>query len=243
MSLYLSRIVLDPRRRWTATILRNSQAAHAFALTPFAGTRAENQVLHHLNAPAHQEPVLLIQSASPPDWERANPNLGIRPAVKDITAFHAGLRAGQKLRFRLIAAPTRTSPGGFPGRERGTRLPLLDPDAQTAWFTRRTEEACAIDTLVVLPHGKRSGWQSTSRDDVYELDNKHGPRTITHNQVSYSGVLTIRDPDELRTLAAVGIGPGKAYGCGLLALAHLTQNPDPTDGRADRQASALYARG
>jgi CRISPR system Cascade subunit CasE len=240
MPLYLSRIVLDPRRHWTATILRNSQATHAFAMTPFIGTRAENQVLYHLDAPAHREPVLLIQSVSPPDWARANPSLGIRPTVKDITAFHDTLQTGQRLRFRLIAAPTRSSPDGFLRRERGTRLPIHDPQAQEAWFTRRIAPACDTDTLVVAPHAKRSGWKSTARDSADKDGTAAGSRTITHNQVAFSGVLTVRNPAELRTLAAAGIGTGKAYGCGLLALAHCT---DRAENRPGRRESTLYARG
>ncbi|MEZ0092392.1 type I-E CRISPR-associated protein Cas6/Cse3/CasE [Streptacidiphilus sp. EB129] len=225
LSVYLSRIALDPRRRWTAGILRNSQAAHAFTMTPFTGTRADNHVLHHIDSRAGQEPVLLVQSVRLPDWDRLNPALGAHPTVKDVTRFHLSLRAGQTMRFRLVAAPTRSSPDGFPERERGTKLPLHDATEQAAWFTRRTAHACRVDTLTVQPHTKRLGWKSSSRPGDNAPGTKAGSRTITHNQVAFTGTLTIRDPDELRTLAVFGIGPGKAYGCGLLALAHTAAPP------------------
>ena len=39
---------------------------------------------------------------------------------------------------------------------------------------------------------------------------------MTHYRVLVEGVGTVRNSDTLAALMADGVGPGKAYGCGLL---------------------------
>lgn len=49
---------------------------------------------------------------------------------------------------------------------------------------------------------------------------------VTLVVAQYDGVLTVTDADRLRTALCDGIGPAKAYGCGLLTLAPLA-DPAP----------------
>ncbi|MFJ3914443.1 type I-E CRISPR-associated protein Cas6/Cse3/CasE [Streptomyces vinaceus] len=46
-----------------------------------------------------------------------------------------------------------------------------------------------------------------------------GNRTITISTATYEGTLTVTDPVALARTLLTGIGPAKAYGCGLLTLA------------------------
>ncbi len=42
---------------------------------------------------------------------------------------------------------------------------------------------------------------------------------VVLTQVTYSGFLNVIDADRLRQIAVAGVGPGKAYGNGLLGIA------------------------
>ena len=48
-----------------------------------------------------------------------------------------------------------------------------------------------------------------------------GGPTITVSVATFEGVLIVTDPENLRSALTAGIGPAKAYGCGLLTLAPL----------------------
>src|SRR5690606_42097859 len=45
-----------------------------------------------------------------------------------------------------------------------------------------------------------------------------GRPPITHLRVCYTGTATVVDEDALARLVAEGVGPGKAFGCGLLLV-------------------------
>lgn len=46
-----------------------------------------------------------------------------------------------------------------------------------------------------------------------------GGAPVTLTRVTYNGILQVTDPAALRRALTGGIGPAKAYGCGLLTLA------------------------
>jgi CRISPR system Cascade subunit CasE len=46
-----------------------------------------------------------------------------------------------------------------------------------------------------------------------------GDAVVTFASVRFEGVLEVRDADRFREALANGIGPGKAYGFGLLSIA------------------------
>ncbi|WP_254667604.1 type I-E CRISPR-associated protein Cas6/Cse3/CasE [Streptomyces sp. SolWspMP-sol7th] len=45
---------------------------------------------------------------------------------------------------------------------------------------------------------------------------------VRHQRIRFDGTATIADAEQLRTALVHGIGPGKAYGCGLLSIAPAT---------------------
>jgi len=48
---------------------------------------------------------------------------------------------------------------------------------------------------------------------------RRNTRTVTLTVAQYDGRLEVTDPEALRRSLVAGIGPAKAYGCGLLTLA------------------------
>lgn len=249
--LYLSRILLDPRHRGVHRDLADCQALHRTVMAAFppvaataaADPRAALGVLFRLEThPRTGGPALVVQALAPPDWSalrRAGYLLpaaaGDGPPVKDVSAGYAALRPGLRLRFRLRANPTRrlSTPRGPDGaRPAGKRVDLRDDDARMAWLERkgrdhgfalvRSQARPDIDlpNVRATPEQPQSGYRPGGEGETAR-------RTMTFGAVLFEGELAVVDADALRRALAEGIGPGKAYGFGLLSLAPAAPTAPP----------------
>lgn len=247
MSLYLSRVVLDPRRRQVQWALADCQALHRAVMAAFPdaaddAARAALGVLYRLEAdPGDGPPTLLVQSARPPAWAAAVASLLLAeagpPAVKPIDALYARLRRGMPLRFRLRANPTKrlpTAPAPDGRRPPGKRVDLRGEEAQLAWLERKGRDhgfALAAATARAdgrlpnvrsAPLGRQTGFRPREAGAGAEAGSGSGPAPrprMTFGAVLFEGELRVTDADRLRAALAAGIGSGKAYGFGLLSVA------------------------
>lgn len=124
------------------------------------------------------------------------------------------LHEGRQLRFFLVANPIKmiNDEGGrknISGESKKCRVPLVKEDDQRAWIERKFQEVAQLENLVI--------------DPVFPLRFRKSKenRTGKIQQVSYQGVLSIQDPVGMMSLIRTGIGPAKAFGCGLLSLARV----------------------
>ena len=118
-------------------------------------------------------------------------------------------RPGQRLAFLLTANPIKTIKDAQitdkPHKRRDTcRVPLITEADQTDWLCRKLEGAAVVDTVSVLPH----------QPVYFRRGDKAGKLAL----VTFEGQLTVDDPSQLRALLDNGIGPAKAFGCGLLLV-------------------------
>jgi CRISPR system Cascade subunit CasE len=206
--LWLSQVQFDPCHRPTRVALGDARARQRIVLDAFPGvtSRREAGVLY-LYAPATsgQPPRLLVQSTTEPDWSFLPTYRGRSVArVEDISPFWDQVVAGARYRFRLTASPSRAVGGRDGNRSRGSRTLIRDPTAQIEWLTRVLHGAAELTHVQVAAPAT-----TTSR---------RGERTLTLTSVTFSGALAVTDSDRLRQQAIAGIGPGKAYGNGLLAM-------------------------
>jgi CRISPR system Cascade subunit CasE len=196
--LWYSLLHLDLRNSHARDALTDTQAMHKLVQQGFDQERqAHNILYHYLPARpgfAHQ---ILVQATTRPGWGPINGTL-LTVDVKEITNQWLSLRTGASYRFRLNANPTTTD-------STGRRRAIPDPPNQTLWLTRRLAGAADVKQVSVTAPVTRTG----NREEA----------TVTHRAVTYSGVLTVGDADQFRHLIATGIGPGKAYGHGLLTIA------------------------
>ncbi|WP_326690329.1 type I-E CRISPR-associated protein Cas6/Cse3/CasE [Streptomyces sp. NBC_01795] len=169
--------------------------------------------------------------------------------VGDYTPLLDRLAAGQEYAFRLAANPVQntkrpdkltpeqearlkeTEPGT---RTRGFRVGHRTASAQFAWFLARCERAGftipAVRTTTAPAPGLTLCEKSEpapdaaliKRDSHRFRKKKNGPQ-ITLTTATFQGRLRVEDPEALRAALLAGIGPSKAYGCGLLTLAPLPQ--------------------
>lgn len=216
MSLYLSRLFLNPRDRQASNDLRSAYSLHQtlrWAL-PNAGEvpgplPEGERLLWRDDGPQG----LLVQSVSRPDWDaiaaRSPDYFQAEPHVKPFDL--SGIQAGQTLAFRLRANVTvnRWRVGQDRAADpRTKREALRGAREQVEWLERQ---------------GERGGFSVVGADIAQSgnvrLYKARGGPPMTFFAVTFEGLLLVEDPAELAATVQRGIGKAKALGFGLLSLA------------------------
>ncbi len=228
--MYLSRLLLDPRSPSVRRDAGNLHAMHRTVMSAFPGlpgeaARAAHGVLWRLEPDERRGRLeLLVQSTTIPDWSSVPPGYLREPSpeTKSVDTALASLTSGMRLRFRLVANPTRkidTKSGPDGDRRNGQRVPLRGEEEQLSWLIRKGQAAGfsvganpgeAVRSVVARPLGDLVGWRKHAGDEAAR---------ITLRGTGFEGVLSVTDGELLRQAVCTGIGPGKAYGFGLLSVA------------------------
>lgn len=217
--MYLSRLLLNPHSHQIQREIRDPYNLHRTLMQAFMDKRDQSGVLHRLDTdPRTSLRFLLVQSQSKPDWSYwiekkylLPPDPFIAEANPAVKPFTLTLHIEQILRFRLVANPTV--------KKNGKRRPLLEENERRHWL-QTIGEGCAekkrasrgfkiLEMDLQQPYTQPS---QIHRDD--QTSHK-----LTLNIVQFDGRLQVTDPDKLITALHQGIGPAKAFGCGLLSLA------------------------
>lgn len=231
-SLYLSRIQADLHNRQARTDLGDLQATHRTVTSLFAGEDEllpnDLQLLWRRDESTRAaSTTILIQSTIPPNLTRLPHDYypaDTPPATRDLAPLLDTFSSGKTFAFRLLANVTRkidTKTAADGTKRNGRRVPLRQPDQQLLWLQRK-----AADAGFTIPHN------SLGVPDVVSVPQTraHGRRrtgTITIETVRFDGRLTIDDPALFREALISGVGPAKAYGCGLLSLAPPRATTEP----------------
>ena len=183
------------------------------------GSRTTDQAfLFRIDAHAGGSVVIVTQSAVKPDWAYAFQNAMYLLHAPPSEPREAQLTfpAGTLLGFRLLANPTRRlressrDAKGEPieGRWAGKRVPVPTGKLDD-WLTRRSERCgFAVETLWEARPGFVYFSKSASRGEGQCL-----------RSVRYEGKLRVSNSAAFRETLIRGIGPGKAFGFGLLSVA------------------------
>jgi CRISPR system Cascade subunit CasE len=127
------------------------------------------------------------------------------------------------LAFRLRANPTRKidTKSDAQGKRQGRRVELRGEAAQVAWLRRKGLGAgFEILSVATQPEVPAVLARRTAKVTGERLDPGSGRRQqLTFAAVVFDGLLRVVDPARLRDALEQGLGPGKAYGFGLLSLA------------------------
>jgi CRISPR system Cascade subunit CasE len=150
---------------------------------------------------------LLAQSRVAPQPAPSVALLGIRE-------FDPQPQMGQRLAFVLTANPVKTikdteaesKPGKRPDKHGNfkCRVPLIKEEDQHAWLLGKLTGAAEILAASILPH-----------QPLYFRKGNRGGKLMT---VTFEGILQVSDPENLVRLLHNGIGPAKAFGCGLMLV-------------------------
>lgn len=237
--MFLTKIELDPARRLARKYLGSPQVMHAVVMK--AASKAENddpntgpqgRVLWRVDQGAFGVSLYILSPHTPAMdqlvQDAASP--GDQARTLDYNGFLERLTPGQIWAFRLTANPARSVSRG-PG-VRGKRHGHVTVAQQQQWLMDRSEKNGF--TLVPPPVASESSGNTDENErlasslavvrrdkPVFGRQNPDGSRQdrVTINRVVYEGVLRVTDAELLRRLLVSGIGPSKAYGCGLMTLA------------------------
>jgi CRISPR system Cascade subunit CasE len=215
--MYLSRLLLNPRSRQVQREVANPYELHRTIMAAFPKPLPDKErVLHRLDfQPRTGQMILLVQSQLEPDWLMVEPSYLVRtdpfdpfpnPAVKPLTL---PLQANQVLSFRLCANPTikkvRRDDKGE--RRNSNRVPLLREEQQLTWLHKQAEASGFAVLGVSISQPQK------------QMGRKKESGAITLYTVQFDGHLQVTDPAAMLEAIKSGIGPAKAFGCGLLSLA------------------------
>ncbi|WP_036251199.1 type I-E CRISPR-associated protein Cas6/Cse3/CasE [Methylobacter sp. BBA5.1] len=129
--------------------------------------------------------------------------------------YSVNIQNGQRLRFRLRANPIKTIKDSSKGtvERRGktfaktVRVPLVHEEQQQAWVERKLQSFAQLESLIMQ-----------LEPVLYFRKAKEG-RSGKIQTVMFDGILTVTDAEALIQEMMQGIGPAKAFGCGLLSIA------------------------
>ncbi|MEU0250867.1 type I-E CRISPR-associated protein Cas6/Cse3/CasE [Streptomyces sp. NPDC006235] len=246
---YLSRIRINPLRAESRTLLASPRAMHAAVQGGLPGLPEQNRTLWRLDADNPHRPHLFVLTTDKPDWthlvEQAGwPGAdGEHYAVRDYTPLLQQLAPGRSFAFRLTANPVQnTNRPDKPtarqqarieaGDRRGFRLGHRTAAAQLSWFLTRTQRwGFDVPTAPHLDATHDTNGEPPRDIRITTRQRRSfgkGPATakeahVVMHSVTFEGSLRITDPALLTERLLAGIGPSKAYGCGLLTLAPLPE--------------------
>jgi len=123
---------------------------------------------------------------------------------KEINYF---FKAGMVLQFFLTANPTRRirARGDKKSNQGRCRVPLIDEDEIRDWLKRKIADVGQLRQVIIA-----------GKNNLYFRKKCKPGKIVT---VNYTGLLSVDDPESFANLVMNGIGPAKAFGCGLLSLA------------------------
>lgn len=220
MTVFLTRMPLNGRRRGAAKLLSSPQSMHAAvqsAFPPGALESAGGRALWRVDRAGDHEISLYIVSPVEPDLshlvEQAGWQTGEMWQTRDYRPLLTRLEVGQHWAFRLTANPTFH--GYKTGRDWSDTKPLahVTVKQQETWLLDRAENAGF--RVPDGPH-EEAALRVVSRSTLRFT--KGGHRVVV-GCATFEGVLEVLDPDALARTLTSGLGRAKAYGCGLLTLA------------------------
>ena len=243
----------DITRRWLRNLYRVHQrlcmafpSAEAGGSDVHRGRCTNGGFLFRIDQPvdAHtgrRRPVILVQSATEPDWEYA---FGLTEGLTDDCGRPIGNAAfllaappqcrrvaydseGDALYLRCPTTPSQDCrlPRGQlvqfrlranptvkrEGKRRRVR-PVLSAHAE--WLTRKLGDAAEVTCIETFAPGWAHGWRGKHES----MDDRH----MQWWSVLLEGSFRVGDPAALRGLLESGIGSAKAFGFGLLSVAPAT---------------------
>jgi len=225
--VFLTKFEINGVRRGAKALLASPQTMHAAALASFPAGQG-GRVLWRVDRWPVSTYLYLLSDAEP-DLTHLVEQAGWPTThtwqTRDYTPVLDRLAQGDLYGFRLTANPTRST-RVHDGR-RSQRVGHVTAEQQLGWLIDRGDRLGVSfgepeqPTVKIVARG-------------VETFRRQGA-LVTLSSATFEGVLTVEDPALLCAAITTGIGPAKAYGCGLLTLAPA---PVPTTGAASSASRA-----
>lgn len=202
--MYLTKIELDTGSRAVRAALADCQKMHRLLCGLFGGSRQKAGLLYRLREDGSRCAVYLY-SAMPVLSEKMLPFMQLA-GQRDLTEWMTSLQQGRRMGFDLITMPSKKVPQPDGGNSR--RRAFSTEDERLDWLSRKAaQNGFSVVSVAELASFDFSGFHSSQSG---RMDWK-----AWH----YRGVLEIQNADAFLAALTAGIGPGKAYGMGMILLA------------------------
>jgi CRISPR system Cascade subunit CasE len=199
--MYLSKILVS------GLACRNPYEIHRalWKVFPEDGEAARDFLFRVERSERNQAEILMQSSRQPQGFSKTVRVLACRE-------YPLSLYGGQRLRFLLLANPVKTinDEAGRRNREgepKKCRVPLVRDEEQRLWMKRKFQHAASLESLII------------DRAVPLRFRKSKENRVGKIQPVFFKGILKVEDPEALVRLVSGGIGPAKAFGCGLLSIA------------------------
>lgn len=228
--MFLSTFVLNVRDRNVRRDLGRPYEMHRTLMNSYPHPRVANRcdLLFRIEPSRGGAPVVLVQTRDDPEgwkglWD------GYLLGRAETKALELPFAAGQRLRFRLRANPTKRvakKNQRLGGAMAGKRIGLSSEADHIRWLLRKAERGGFR-----IP-GEWVDARDPEESEPIQLPNfciDAIPEGRNRNSkpgcggafvaVRFDGVLVVTDPEQFNASVANGIGSGKSFGFGLLSVA------------------------
>lgn len=202
--MYLSQLNLKSMDRTAMRTLTDIYRLHQLVMKGFAGYSTTDRVLYRVEPEERNGlTTVLAQSQQLPDWSCfADTSRGV-VSVKT-KEFSPVFKAGDNFTFRLRANPIVTRDGKRHG--------LIRDESLLEWLGKKEQNVGArFYSLMVADEGYVTG----------SKENGSAKHLMSIKIARFEGAVEVVDPVAFQNTMATGIGPAKAFGCGLLSLARV----------------------
>ena len=244
MELFLTRIELNPDSPDARRDVANPQELHRTLSRAFPAIKERDiypvnhpttprkgyNLLHRVEYDRRAgTTVLLVQSGIAPKWDSLGNGYAKKIESKTLHERYSAIENGMQMIFRLHANPSKrvarsdsSADAKYLDKEKRRRVDIRDRQGRIAWLERKGRE-CGFEILrldvkepVPLPGSAARGSVKFRRDRDSDQ--------ITIGSVLFEGILRVTDAESLRVALTFGVGPGKAYGFGLLSVAPIRRS-------------------
>lgn len=203
--MYLTKIEIDlANNSGYRAALWDSQKMHKLVSGFFDAQRKDAGILF-CKSITGRVMSLYMYSQIPVLSDRLLPGMNLA-AQRDLSSWIDNLKAGQKFGFRLLTMPFKKV--GAEGVKNSRRKALDTAEERLSWLGRKSQQG----GFMILSVNEISD----EKINVRHPSEKGG--SMIMNTWQYTGFLQITDTELFRKTLCCGIGPGKAYGLGMLVL-------------------------
>ena len=202
--MILTKIEMSLSEPVVRAALRDAQRMHRLVSGLYQTPREDAQLLYRVRTQGTK--VSLYLYADRPVERNKLPSGMLLAGERDLTDWLDSMETNSIRGFELLTMPFKKMPEGEGKNSR--RRVLRTREERLAWLARKAEQnGFSLLDAQEYPGEKLCASHPAERGGRLFLDSYR-----------YSGVLRITDPALFRNAVKNGIGPGKAYGLGMLLL-------------------------
>ena len=200
--MILSLISLDLSSPSVRQSLKNCEDMHRSLMKAFDRNRNEAKVLYRIIR-SEKNVQIYVQSNDIPNWARIDEKGYHCVKMKDISKLLSSFRDQQILHFSLLGVPSKKVVGEG---KNSKRIVLRGEEQQLEWLNRQAEKYgfCIKEAHI------------TAKAELIAGEKKSGQFHLV--AIPFEGVLQIVDSQVFAESLQDGIGPEKAYGCGMMMI-------------------------